>query len=182
MPTTFAPELEAAPVRLVVDDQRLARLDDPAGQALAELERLELVAVLVREVDDAGTRVEQRDVGDVGLEDRADLLADEVEQVGEVELAGELLRDRVDRRELGGALAAIRRTGARSRSRPSPAATGRRGTRARCRRTARPPCARRPSTPLTVLPASSGATISRSSSASLACPRSARRAGRAACR
>ena len=96
-------ELEAAPVRLAIDDERLARPDDPAGQALAELERLDLLAVLVREVDDAGVRVVQRDVGDVGLEHGADLLADEVEQRRQLELAGELLRHRVDRRELGGA-------------------------------------------------------------------------------
>ena len=49
-------ELEAAPVGLAVDDERLAGLDDPAGQALAVLERLDVVAVLVGEVDDAGAR------------------------------------------------------------------------------------------------------------------------------
>ena len=100
----FGAELEASPVRLAVDDERLARLDDPAGQALAVLERLELVAILVGEVDDAGRLVVQRDVGDIGLEHRADVLAHQLEQLGEVELARELLRNGVDGGELGGAL------------------------------------------------------------------------------
>ena len=51
-------ELEAQPVLLPVDGEGLARLDDPARQALAVLERHELVAVLVGELDDAGSPVE----------------------------------------------------------------------------------------------------------------------------
>src|SRR6185369_17717237 len=92
------------PVGLAVDDQRLARLDDPAGQAFAIFERRQLVAMLVGKIDDAGAPVEQRDIRDVGPEDRANLLADELEQVGEIELPGELLRDRVDGGELRRAL------------------------------------------------------------------------------
>ena len=48
--------------------------------------------------------VEQRDVGDVGIEQRPDLFADEFDQRADVELAGHLLRHRVDRVELGRAL------------------------------------------------------------------------------
>ncbi len=93
-------KLEAAPIRLAVDDDRFARLDDPACQALAVLERRELVAVLVGKVDDARLPVQQRDIGDVGLENRAYLLAHQFEQVGKVELARELLRHCVDRCQL----------------------------------------------------------------------------------
>src|SRR6267142_226928 len=50
-----------------------------------------LLILLVGELDDPGMPVEQRDVSDVGLENRADLLAHQLEQVGEVELARELL-------------------------------------------------------------------------------------------
>jgi hypothetical protein len=91
-------------IGFLVDDQRLARLDDLAGQALARLLRHELVAVLVRELGHAGLPVVQRDVGDVRLEHGADLLADQLDEVAELELAGELLRDRVDRGELRRAL------------------------------------------------------------------------------
>ena len=98
------PQLEAPPVRVAVDDERLARLDNPARQALAVLERRELVSILVRELDDIGLPVEQGHVGDVGLEQRADLVAHQLEQSVEIELARELLRDRVDRGELGRAL------------------------------------------------------------------------------
>ena len=86
-------ELQAAPVDLLIDDQRLARLDDPAGEPCAVLQRCDFLAVLVREVDDARARVEQRDVRDVGPEHRANLLADQIEQGSDVELAGELLRN-----------------------------------------------------------------------------------------
>ena len=79
-------------------------MDDLAGQALAEIERPELVAELVGEVDDAASPIEKRDISDVGLEDRANPLADELEQVGEVELARELLRHGVDGCQLGRAL------------------------------------------------------------------------------
>jgi hypothetical protein len=78
-------------MRLAVEDKRLSRLDDPAGEAFAVLERPEFVAVLVGEVDDAGVRVVQRDVRDVGVEHGADLLADHVKEAGQVELAGQLL-------------------------------------------------------------------------------------------
>ena len=98
------PEFQAAPVGLAVDDERLAGLDDPARQTFAVLERLQLIAILVGEVDGAGLPIVQRDVGDIGLEDRADLLADQLEQLGKVELARELLRHRVDCSELSGAL------------------------------------------------------------------------------
>ena len=84
--------------------QRLAGLDDLAGQPLAIGQRHVLLAVLVREVDDPAGAVEQRHVGEVGVEDGADLLAHQLEQRGEFELAGELLRHRVDGGELGGAL------------------------------------------------------------------------------
>ena len=70
------PEFQAAPVGLAVDDERLAGLDDPARQTFAVLERLQLIAILVGEVDGARLPIVQRDVGDIGLEDRADLLAD----------------------------------------------------------------------------------------------------------
>ena len=58
---------------------------------------------MIREVDDAGVRVVQRDVRNVRLEDHADLLSDKIEQRCELELARELLRHRVDGGELGGA-------------------------------------------------------------------------------
>ncbi len=67
-------------------------------------QRLDIVAVLVREFDRSGARVEKRHVGDIRLEHAANLLADEVEQRRDVELAGELLRHLVDGRKLGGAL------------------------------------------------------------------------------
>ena len=101
-------QLESAPVGLVVDDQRLARLDDPAGEPFAERDRLEVVAVLVREVDDAGIGVVQRDVGHIGVEHRPDLLAHQVEERRQLELAAELLRHRVDGGELRRALLGLR--------------------------------------------------------------------------
>ena len=48
--------------------------------------------------------VEDSDVDDLGVEDLADLVADEVVHGLHVELRGEALLDAVDDRELGGAL------------------------------------------------------------------------------
>ncbi len=87
-----------------VEDQRLAGFDDPARQSLAELQRKDRFAVLIGKVDHAGAPVEQRHVGDVGVEHAADLVADERDQRIDVELVGELLRHGVHRRELGRAL------------------------------------------------------------------------------
>ncbi len=79
-------ELQLAPVHLAVDDQGLACLDDPAGEPFAILQRLVIrIAVLVREVDHAARGLEQGDVSEVGLEHRADLVADEVDQAGQFE-------------------------------------------------------------------------------------------------
>ena len=100
----FRAEVEAQPVLLPIDDERLARLNDPARQAFAVLQRHQLVAVLIREVDDAAGPVEQRHVGDVRLEDGTNLFAHEFEQGSEVELARKLLRHGVDGGQLGGAL------------------------------------------------------------------------------
>src|SRR4029078_5192930 len=68
------PKLESAPSGVAVDDQRFARWDDPAGQAFAVLERIQVVPVLVGKFDDAGAAVEQRDIGNVRLENSAALL------------------------------------------------------------------------------------------------------------
>ena len=94
-------EFFASPVRFVVDDECFARLDDPTGKALAILERADFFAVLVGKVDDAGVGVVQRDVDDVGLEHGTHLLSDKVEQGSQFEFASQLLRHRVDGRELG---------------------------------------------------------------------------------
>ena len=99
------------------------------------------------------SRVVQRDVRDVGLEHRADLLADEVEQRREVELARELLRHRVDGRELGRALL---RFGEQARILDGDRRLQRESDQEielAWRRTACPPVRHTAITPLTVLPA-----------------------------
>src|SRR5439155_15474094 len=97
-------EIETVSIPLAVDDEGLARVDNSARQSVALLERHKVFAVLIREVDGAGALVAQRDVGDVGIEDRAYSLADHFQQGRELELAGELLRDGVDGGKLGGTL------------------------------------------------------------------------------
>ena len=108
-------------LRRAVEQQRLARLEDPGRQPLAVRDRLLVPAlpalVVVGEVDPARRPVVERDVGDVGLERLAHLLADELDQRVEVELRRERLADAVDRRELGHALARLVRRGERCRAR-----------------------------------------------------------------
>ena len=84
-------KLLAPPADVGVDDERFASFDDLAGQALAVGHRLEIVTVLEAEVDDSPLPIEERDIRDVGLEDGGDLLADEVDEGVDVELAGQLL-------------------------------------------------------------------------------------------
>ena len=60
--------------------------------------------MLEAEVDDSPLTIEERDIRDVGLEDGGDLLADEVDEGVDVELAGQLLRDGVHGVERRGAL------------------------------------------------------------------------------
>src|SRR5678815_5995999 len=66
---------QALAVDVSIDDQRLARLDDPARQSLAVRDGVELIAILIGKVDPALARLEQRDVGDVGVEQPADALS-----------------------------------------------------------------------------------------------------------
>ena len=70
------------------------------GPALAAL-------VVVGELDLPGGLVVQGDVGDVGVEGLAHLLADELDQRVEVELRRERLADAVHRRQLADALARL---------------------------------------------------------------------------
>ena len=108
-------------LRRPVEQQRLARLEDPGGQPLAVRDRRLVPAlpalVVVGEVDPPGRPVVQRDVGDVGLERLAHLLADELDQRVEVELRRERLADAVHRCELGHALARLLDADERSRAR-----------------------------------------------------------------
>src|SRR6185436_18387402 len=63
--------------------------------------------VVVRELDLLARGVEQRDVDEIRLERPPDLLADELEQVVELELGRQRVADLVDRRQLGEALAGL---------------------------------------------------------------------------
>ena len=73
------------------------QLDRLLGDAHAALDR-------VREVQQPGRLVVDRDVDDLRVEDVADLVADDVVDRLQLELAGERLLDAVDQRELGVAL------------------------------------------------------------------------------
>ena len=101
-----------------VQQERLARLEDPRGQALAEPQRLagRRLPPLdpVREIDHARHSVEQRHIDDVRSERRPELLAGELDEAVEVELRGRRLPDVVDDRQLGWRVAGSRRRGARS--------------------------------------------------------------------
>ena len=105
----------------VVLEERLARLDDLRGQALAERHRrlADVLAQLpvVRKLDHAGGLVVQGDVGDVRVERFADALADELDQLVEVELGRERLADAVHRRRARRRAASSRGSAARSRAR-----------------------------------------------------------------
>ena len=71
---------------------------------------------LVREVEQAGRFVVDRDVDDLRVEDLLDLVADDVVDRLELELAGERGLDAVDQRELGVALPGLLdRPGSRER-------------------------------------------------------------------
>ena len=98
-------------VLLPVEQERLARLEDLRREPLSVPDRMlgrSLAAlVVVDEVDLPGGLVEQRDVGDVGLEGLADALADELDQGVELELCRERLADAVHGGQLGHALARL---------------------------------------------------------------------------
>ena len=71
------------------------------------MERHELFAHLIREVDDIGRPIEQRDIDDVRLEDVARLIPDELDHAVEFRLGDQRLADGIDRGEFGGALLAL---------------------------------------------------------------------------
>jgi hypothetical protein len=71
--------------------------------------RRDVVAVRVGKVDHVGGAVEQRHVGNIGLEQCADLLADQRDQCRQVELARQLARHGIDRVQFGGALVGLRK-------------------------------------------------------------------------
>ena len=102
---------ERLPVSRAIEEERLARADDQRRQALAEDHRVLGSArpglVVVREFDPVAFEIVKRDIDDVGLECPPHLLADELDQVVEIELAGEGLADLVDRRQLGQPLARL---------------------------------------------------------------------------
>ena len=103
-PDTYMEKICVGPVAAGKVDVR----DTPTGNLrhIAEAlgRRVQDITVLVREVDPVVPALEQRDVRDVGVEESPHLLADEFEQRRDIELSGKLLRDCVDRVELGGAL------------------------------------------------------------------------------
>ena len=83
---------ELVPVGCAVEEHRPPALQDLRGQPLAERQRLlgRVLALLdvVRELDHAELLVDEGDVGDVGVERLARLLADELDERPEVELGG----------------------------------------------------------------------------------------------
>ena len=91
-------------VQRFVDDQRLGRRDDLARPPLADRLRTYVVAIHVREANEARLLVHERDVDDVRAEGLAHLLADELDQRLQLELRGDRLPDGIDRGQLGGAL------------------------------------------------------------------------------
>ena len=105
------PEMAAAhvgEVGLAIEQERRLCSQHLRGQALAEGDRLGLAPdtdlEVVREPNQAGGDVVERHVADVRIERPPHLLADELEQRLQIELARQRLADLVDRRELGEAL------------------------------------------------------------------------------
>ncbi|WP_229219531.1 hypothetical protein [Duganella sp. BJB1802] len=94
----------------VLDQHALAGLDHAAAQALAVAQRRDDGAVGVREMQHAAVALEQRGVGDVAMEQAAQLLAGaaaiQVVRARERRKPGSLTH-RVDRRQLGVALAGL---------------------------------------------------------------------------
>ena len=93
---------------LPVEQERLARIEDPRREAFAELQgggcRPVARLVVVGELDPPRALVVQRHIGDVGVERLAHLFADQLDQRAEIELRSECLPDAVDGRQLGHAL------------------------------------------------------------------------------
>src|SRR5690606_28348142 len=97
-------ELHMASGEVLIDEERLARLNDLGGQPFAEGDGLEVVTVGVGEVDQVILPIEQRHVHDVGLERLAHLLADQLDEGVELELRDEGAAHSVDGFELDGLL------------------------------------------------------------------------------
>lgn len=83
-----------------VDQQRLAGGDDMGGQAGAVGLGGDLLAEAVGELDQLRRAVEQGHIDNIGAEGAAQLLAAELDQAGEVQLAGDRPAHRIDRRQL----------------------------------------------------------------------------------
>ncbi len=88
-------------VDVLVDQQRLACLEDLACQAFAESERGKRFAGLIGEVDQVRLCIEQGQVGDIGVEDLARLAADQLDQAVQFRFGHQRLADGADRREFG---------------------------------------------------------------------------------
>jgi hypothetical protein len=97
-------ELLAPPPDVLVDQERLAGLDDARGHPGPERDGLEGVAVAVLEVNRLRRLVEQRDVGHLRVEHLAHLVAHERDERVEADLGHQRLADAVDRGQLRGSL------------------------------------------------------------------------------
>ena len=95
--------------RGAIEQQRLARLNDPRRQPFAKLDRCAgkpLAGIqVIRKVDLSLCAVVQRDIHILCREDLAHRIADHLDQRAQLQLRRERLPDPVDRLQLGGALA-----------------------------------------------------------------------------
>ena len=107
--------------------------DRLVGEADAALDR-------VREVDQARRLVVDADVDDLGVEDLLDLVADDVVDRLQLELAGERRLDAVDQRELGVPLPGLLDRAGAGERRADVLADEREQVAVRARRTGAPPC------------------------------------------
>ncbi len=89
-------KLLAAFLNILVDQQRFAGLDDLAREPLAQFQRIERLADLIREADEIRLPIQQRHVDDICLEDLPHLTSDKLDHRIEFRFSHERLTHRAD--------------------------------------------------------------------------------------